>query len=340
MITWTKDKVDILKAYLEGGLSYSEIATKFKTNNDVIGKAIKRYNLKKFIKKIEKEIPILDLDELNDDNFDEQKEAAKLQWKIPVTKIPANPKKSFKTYVVVTDVHVPEQNNAAVNCVLQVMKDIRFDGILNLGDFLDLAVVSHWNKNKHKTLEGKRLKSDYIAGNALLDEFDKLLPKDADKRFFKGNHCQWIDDLVDENPALDGLFDIESGLKLIERGYKVYPYNHIERIGRLCCTHGMYANTNTVKKHLDELKVNIMIGHGHQIEQRMASSAAREISLAGYEVGCLTNLDPDYAKHRANSHSHGFAMVYFYPNGYFDVNLIRIIAGKCIVRGKEYDGNK
>jgi predicted DNA-binding protein YlxM (UPF0122 family) len=337
---WTQDRLDVLKAYLEGGLSYSDIAAKFKTNNDVIQKVVKRYNLKKYIKQVEKEIPILDLDELNDENFDEQKEAAKLQWKIPTSKIITNGKKGFKTYIVVTDLHVPEQNTSAVNCVLQVMDDIKFDGILNLGDYLDLAVVSHWNKNKHKTLEGKRLKNDYIMGNALLDEFDKRLPKNSDKRFFKGNHEQWIDDLVEENPALDGLFDIASGLKLQERGYKVYSYNHIERIGRLCMTHGMYATTNTVKKHLDELKVNIMIGHGHQIEQRMASSAAREISLAGYEVGCLTNLDPDYAKHRANCHSHGFAIVYFYPNGYFDVNLVRIISGKCIVRGKEYDGNK
>lgn len=334
---WTEEKIKLIKAYLEGGLLSKDIGLKLKMSADSIDSAIRRYNLAKFKK--EEELPILDLDELNDTNFEKQKEMAKLQWKVPVTKLPSNKQQNFKTYIVITDVHVPEQNNAAVNCVLKVMDDIKFDGILNLGDFLDLACVSHWNKNKHKTLEGKRLKNDYIAGNALLDEFDKRLPKGADKRFWNGNHEAWITDMIDENPALDGLFDIDSGLKLKERGYRVYTYNQIERIGRLCITHGMYANVNTVKKHLDELKVNIMIGHGHQIEQRMAASPAREISLAGYEVGCLTNLDPDYAKHRANSHSHGFAIVYFYPNGFFDVNLIRIISGKCIVRGKEYNGN-
>ena len=337
MITWTKEKITLLKAYLEGGLLSKDIATKLKMSIDSVDGAIRRYNLGKF-KKVE-ELPVLDLGELDDKDFEEQKKAAILQWKIPTTKLVPNPKAGFKTYITVTDVHVPEQNTAAVNCVLQVMDDIKFDGILNLGDYLDLACVSHWNKNKHKTLEGKRLKSDYIIGNALLDEFDKRLPKGADKRFWKGNHEQWVDDMIEENPCLDGLFDVDSGLKLKERGYQVYAYNQIERIGRLNITHGMYANANTVKKHLDELKVNIMFGHGHQIEQRMASSPAREISLAGYEVGCLTNLDPDYAKHRANSHSHGFAIVYFYPNGFFDVNLIRIIAGKCIVRGKEYNGN-
>lgn len=165
---WSEEKIKLIKAYLEGGLSAKEIALKLKVSPDAISGAIRRYNLAKF-KKVE-ELPILDLDDLNDNNFDEQKEAAKLQWKIPTTKISSNGKKNFKTYVVVTDIHVPEQNTAAVNCVLQVMDDIKFDGILNLGDFLDLAVVSHWNKNKHKTLEGKRLKSDYIAGNAKRSE--------------------------------------------------------------------------------------------------------------------------------------------------------------------------
>ena len=64
--TWTEEKIAILKAYLEGGLSYSDIAAKFKTTNDSIQRAVKRYNLKKFIKKVE--VPILDLNELNDLN--------------------------------------------------------------------------------------------------------------------------------------------------------------------------------------------------------------------------------------------------------------------------------
>ena len=119
MLTWNKNKIQILKAYLEGGLLTKDIAVKLKMSPDSIDGAIRRYNLGKF-KKIE-ELPVLDLDELNDKDFDEQKEAAKLQWKIPVSKLPANGKKNFKTYVVVTDVHVPEQNMAAVNCVLQVM---------------------------------------------------------------------------------------------------------------------------------------------------------------------------------------------------------------------------
>jgi len=337
---WNEQAIKTLQTFIASGMSYSEISKRMNVSLDAISGAIKRHSLVGCTKIQEKSFCAnIDLSDCKEGNFDELKEAAKLKWNIPKTNIPVNKKKAFKTYVVVTDIHLPEENKEAVNCVLKVMTDIKFDGILNLGDFLDLSCISHWNKNKRKTVEGKRLKADFILGNSLLDEFDKRLPKGADKRFYLGNHCEWLDDLIEDTPALDGIFDVDSGLHLSQRGYKVFPYNHIDRIGRLCITHGMYANTNTVKKHLDELKVNILIGHGHQIEQRMASSMAREISLAGYEVGCLTNLDPDYAKHRANCHTHGFAIVHFYDNGFFDVNLVRIIKGKCIVWGKEYNGN-
>lgn len=175
MITWTKEKIALLKAYLEGGLLSKDIASKLKMSTDSVDGAIRRYNLNKF-KKVE-DLPVLDLDELSDKDFDEQKEAAKLQWKVPVSKLPANPNNKFRTYIIVGDVHIPEQDEVAVKSVLTLMDDIKFDGIINLGDYLNLSCISHWNENKHKTLEGKRLKGDYISGNALLDEFDKRLPK-------------------------------------------------------------------------------------------------------------------------------------------------------------------
>lgn len=335
---WTEDKIAILKAYLEGGLSYSEIAIKFKTNNDAIQKVVKRYNLKKYIKK--QESPILDLDELNDENFEEQKEAAKLRWQIPSSKIMANKKNEFKTYIIVGDIHVPEQDTVAVKSVLNLMDEIKFDGIINLGDYLNLACISHWNKEKHKTLEGKRLKQDYIDGNVLLDEFDKRLPKGAEKHFLKGNHEIWIDQLIEQTPALDGLFDLESGLKLQERGYKIYPYNDIIKFGRLCVTHGIYCGTTPARTHASKLLSNVLVGHTHSPEMCLIHSPAKEISVVGYVNGCLCHMSPDYMKSKPSNWATGFAILYLFPNGYFDVNLIRIVKGRYVYNGKLYDGNE
>jgi predicted phosphodiesterase len=332
---WTKEKIALLKAYLEGGLLPNEIALKLKLSQDSVGGAIRRYGLAKF-KKTEE---LLDLDELNDDNFEEQKEAAKLRWKVPTSKILANGKKNFKTYVIVGDIHVPEQDLSAVNSVLQLMNDIKFDGIINLGDYLNLSCISHWNKEKHKTLEGKRLKSDYIFGNALLDEFDKRLPKGAEKHFLKGNHEEWLDQLVEAQPALEGLFDLEAGLKLSERGYKVYAYNEIVRFGRLCVTHGIYCGTTPARTHASKLLSNVLVGHTHSPEMCLIHSPAKEVSVVGYVNGCLCNSSPDYLKGKPSNWATGFAIMYLFPNGYFDVTLIRIVKGRYVYNGKLYDGN-
>ena len=141
-------------------------------------------------------------------------------------------------------------------------------------------------------------------------------------------------------PQLEGLIEPESQLFLDERKYKKIPYNDILNIGKLNITHGIYATTNSVKKHLDELKVNILFFHTHTIAMMLSSSPARQIAFAGYNVGCLCNLSPDYMKGRPHAWQHGFAVGYFFPDGSFDVQLIRILNGKFIFNNKIYDGNK
>lgn len=335
---WTKERLEILKAYLQGGLSSFDIAQKMKTTIDTIDGAIRRYGLQKF-RKVD-ETPILDLEDLNDKNFDELKKAAKLQWVVPKTKVPENPKNKFKTYIIVGDIHLPKHNEVAIKSVLKLMDDVRFDGIINIGDFMDLACISHHNKGKNKTLEGQRLKSDYIVGNALLDEFDVRLPQGAEKYFLKGNHEVWADSLIEELPVLEGLFDVETCLKLKERGYKVYPYNDIISFGRLKVTHGIYTGSNPAKLHANRTLSNIIVGHLHSPEMALIHSPAKEVSVVGYVNGCLCDMAPDYMKNKPSNWAHGFAVLYVFPDGYFDIDLKRIVKGKFVFNQKVYDGNK
>jgi predicted phosphodiesterase len=278
------------------------------------------------------------MEALNEKNFDQLKEEAKLKWIPAKTKVPKNKKAAYETMIVVSDQHIPHQDDASNNAVLQFMDDVKPDKFVVLGDFLDLGCISHWNLGRNKTLEMTRLKDDYIKGNVLLDEYDKRLPKECEKHYFKGNHELWIDDLIEKTPQLEGLIELDSQLKLTTRGYKIYPYNEIVPFGKLNLTHGIYAGGNPTKKHLDELKVNIMFGHTHTMELKMASSPARQIAFSGYNVPCLCNMSPDYMKNRPHGWTHGFAIVYLYPTGYFEVNLIRILDGRFIYNNKVYQG--
>lgn len=341
-IIWNEENKNILIAYLRNGFARKEIARKMNMTQDAIDGAIRRYNLKchimhrpmttKYIENTEFEL-------LDEEKFEEYKKKAKLKWKIVKSKKRKTNKKPFEIGIFWPDTHIPHHNKPACKAILKMMEDIKFDKFSIIGDFLDFGCISHWNKNKHRTLEMQRLKEDYITGNALLDEIDKRLPVDSEKFFLMGNHEVWADQLLEEMPQLEGLIEPESLLFLKERNYKIAQYNELVQFGRLFATHGIYAGVNPIKKHLDELKVNILFAHTHTLGMRLSSSPARDIAFAGYNIGCVCDLGPDYMKNRPNSWTHGFAIGYFYPNGYFDVQLVRIVEGKFIFNNKVYDGN-
>lgn len=239
------------------------------------------------------------------------------------------------------DEHIPEHNMTAIKSILYMMDDIKFDGLVRIGDFMDFGCISHWNKTKQLTSEGMKLKEDYIVGNAILDEFDKRLPDGCDKHFMFGNHEDWYYQFIENNPSLEGMLHPTQELHLEERGYKVHEhYNDIFRIGQLNFTHGIYTGMHYVKKHIDELKTNVLFGHLHSQRERYESSPAKQLSIGGYALGCLCSMSPGYMKGRPNKWTNGFGVIYFYPNGDFEVRLIRIIKGKFIFDGKVYDGNR
>jgi predicted phosphodiesterase len=339
---WTNEIIQIVTSLLRNGTPRNEICKKLNVSKDALDCAIKRYDLMQHVVQksyVEKFIENTDFEDLDEKNFDEIKKNAKLKWKIAKS-TKSKEKKNFEIALFWPDTHIPYENKPACNAILHLMNDIKFDKFIIGGDFLDYSSISHWNKNKHRTLEMKRLKTEYIAGNVLLDEFDKRLPKNCDKYFLKGNHCVWVDDLLEEMPALEGMVETESQLFLKERNYKISEYNELVKLGRLYTTHGMYAGGNPIKKHLDELKVNILFFHTHTLGMMLSSSPARDIAFAGYNAGCVCDLGPEYLKKRPNAWTHGFAIGYFYPNGYFDIQLVRIVEGKFVFNNKFYNGNK
>lgn len=340
---WNDDKLNLLITYLRNGTPLKEIGQKLNVTIDSITGAIRRYNLSEHVVSKSSTVKFLqniELDKLNDENFKQLKEEAKLIWKIEKTKLKNVKNDIFQVALFIPDAHIPHHNLTVCKSILKLMDDIKFNKLIITGDFMDLGCISHWNKNRHKTLEMKRLKTDYIIGNSLLDEFDKKLPKNCEKHFLKGNHEVWADQLIEEMPALEGLVEPEQMLFLKERNYKIYQYNELVKFGRLYVTHGIYTGINPIKKHIDELKVNVLFAHTHTLGMRLSSSSAREIAFAGYNIGAICDLSPEYMKLKPNAWTHGFAVGYFYPSGYFDIQLVRVIQGKFVFNGKVYDGNK
>lgn len=343
---WTKQKINELRdLWTNPEISVSDIAIELKTTYDAVKHAIRRYNLTHYRKRYNKDKASSSttekmLESIDDRNFEKAKKNAKLSWNVPKSKLSKKSQlKGWKTYLITSDFHIPYHNEPCIKSILNLMDDVRFDGHILNGDFMDLEPISHWTKNKKKTLEGRRLKEDYIIGNAILDEFDKRLPKKAEKHFLWGNHEDWYNQFIEELPALEGFGDPNEELYLEKRGYKVHIYNDIIKFGKLSITHGIYASQNTAKKHVSELKTNILVGHVHTQEERYDCSEARELAMGSYTTGALCDLAPSYMRNRPHKWTHGFAILYVEEKtGFFFVDLKRIVRGRFIHNGKLYDG--
>jgi len=343
---WTEDKINLLRdLWVKPDLSVGDIATELKTTYDSVKHALRRYSLTHYRKvttdKASSSSMQKMLEEIDPKEFEKLKAQQTLDWKIPKGGKPISKNKDWIKYIITADEHVPKHNEVVIKAILKIMDDEVFDGHIKIGDFMDMEPISHWTKNKLKTLEGRRMLEDYVIGNQILDEFDKRLPKNAEKYYFWGNHEDWYNQFIEEIPALEGYADPNIELKLQERGYTIFPYNHIEHFGRLAITHGIYAGENALKKHMTELKTNIMFGHIHTQGELYASSEARDLSIAGYSVGCCCDLAPGYMRGRPHKWTHGFAVLYLNKKtGFFFVDNKRIVKGKVIYNGKLYDGNK
>jgi len=334
-----QERLPQLRILAEYGMTPLDIAKVFNENVAGTERAMQRYGIKR--KKKTSQVNLYE--SLTDEEVNKLRAALMLNFRITnkYSRVRRRASK-FKTIIACADHHVPYHNIVANRAMLLLMKDIHPDGIYIIGDYMDMEPISHWlqDKNKRRTLENKRIKQDYIAGNVLLDEIDKLLPKNADKRYWYGNHERFYYDLIEKIPALENMVNPTIELELKERGYTVYEdINHIERIGRLSICHGIYATINYVKKHIDEFKTNVLFAHVHSPRMRLACSPAREIAIAGYCLGTMGDLNPHFMQNRPNKWQHGFAVLHFFDNGYFDVQLIRLVRGRFVFNNKLYDGN-
>lgn len=241
-----------------------------------------------------------------------------------------------KNYLVIGCVHVPFNNKHLTNGILKMLENNTFDGIVIAGDFLDMAALSTYEKNKiNKT--GVTLEDEYEAGNILLNSFDNRLPSDALKVFIPGNHeareVKWKADV--NNHKYGDMFNPYKALKLEERGYDVFTdyHNDIYHLGSLGIIHGEYYNVHCAKKHLDVFRRNIMFFHTHRTQMY------REGDFAAYNCGFLGDINSpcfNYAPRGMKSAwSNGFAVVSL-TGEHHHVNMISCVDDTFVYNGVKY----
>ena len=246
-----------------------------------------------------------------------------------------------KRAVVIPDQHFPLHSKSAISLVLQSLAIIKPDLFINLGDVGEWNSVSAW---KYKRV--KRPPLEFIIEeadkeirevNKGLDAFDEVLDKVGCnwKIMCAGNHDEWLDAFVEAHPYLDD-YTFRNACHLDRRGYDYHPYNEPVKIGKLNFIHGAYCGAYHSKKHLEAYGESIVYGHTHDIQRFTLTKLGG--TIGAWSMGCLKDMSAEknkWLKGKLHNWNHAFAIVDWFKNGDFKVEVIEIVNGKTTLWGQE-----
>ena len=251
----------------------------------------------------------------------------------------------MKRAVVFPDQHYPIHDVKAVNVALQVIEEAKPDIFVNLGDVGEWESVSghRWKRRKRPPLEYilPMVEKEVLQVNKELDRVDEALAKAGckEKYICQGNHDEWLDFFVDENPYLEEL-RFREACKWDERGFVYKKYNEVLTIGKLSFIHGAYVTPTHAKKHLESYGTSLLYGHTHDL-QRYSMTRLKDGAISAWSLGCLKNMNAEkntWLRGRLHNWNHACAIVDFFPNGNFCVQIVEIVKGKTVLNGKEIVG--
>ncbi len=244
--------------------------------------------------------------------------------------------------VLLPDIHHPHTDERSMEAVNRFIFDYEPDELVYMGDQISLDCISFWNRNKPLLKEGQRLMRDYDDFNKdILEVHENITRSDIRRTFMMGNHEERINTYVEKNPELEDFIDITRHLQLIERGYKIIPYNEYHRVGKLYVIHGFYYNMYHSKKTVDNFEGNVVYAHVHNPQMYTKISP---VDRKGYHMAtslpCLCNIKPDYHKNAPNHWVNGFGIVEHLPaTGFFNLYVITIVEGSFMYNGTYYGKN-
>lgn len=230
-------------------------------------------------------------------------------------------------------------DSRAMNVALAFARDFKPDHVILGGDILDCGSISHHNHGKPGAVEGLKLLEDAKALRAaFIEPVEALKPKSL--TYIVGNHEDWLTDLTNFIPALEGIVDVRSMLKLGPK-WDVIPQGGIKKLGKTVFIHGdqIKGGEHSAKWATVAYEANVRFGHHHTAQMYSKTTDLETNGHTGIAVPCLCTKNPSYGGGAPNRWMQGFLYGYVGgPNGAFGDYLAIIVNGVSIINGKVYKG--
>lgn len=235
---------------------------------------------------------------------------------------------SSRRILVWPDIHYPQHSVKAVDEALHFAKLYKPDIFVQLGDMFTANSVSSHDPNPRKHLRWVDERAESLNE---LDKLVKVLGPKCEKHITLGNHEDMLRRYIWRRAAaLDGLIDIGDSFGLRERNFKVTPYRHLLKIGKVHFNHDIGgAGGNAAEKALQKVQGNIIQGHNHRAKV-VYETNARGKAHFGCSAGWLGDPEGtiDYMPlHDARTQwSHNFVTLDMDPAGHVHLQMHPIFA--------------
>lgn len=243
-----------------------------------------------------------------------------------------------KTYVVIPDQHAsPKHNNDRAIWLGELIKDIKPDVVVNMGDMADMPSLCSYDKGK-RSFQGRTYQADITCH---LDFQDKLWStvRGAKKRMPRrvglvGNHEERIARAIEIQPELDGTIsyaDLELGswydtvvdysgstpgtIILDEIAFSHYTISGISGrpIGGEHHAHSLLSKTYT----------SSVVAHSHLFDY-CERTRADGTKIIGVVAGCYIDYDMDWAGDACRLWSSGVLLLRDVDKGTFDIERVSL----------------
>jgi predicted phosphodiesterase len=235
-----------------------------------------------------------------------------------------------KTWAIINDLQIPWQDKSVLDLVLTFIEELKPHGVVMNGDVVDCYELSEFDKNP---MVDYGLDREIDESRAVMGRLAKVT---TERWWIGGNHEDRLRRALWKNPKFARIhaLQFEQLFRLSESGFQWKPYGGILKLGKLIVTHGSSVNKHsgwTTRTHFEKYGNSVLVGHTHRLGLYYKTNAKG--IHAAYENGCLCKLNPEYVQYP--DWQQGFSVVHVEDGGFFSVQQIPILNGRCFFYGNE-----
>lgn len=225
--------------------------------------------------------------------------------------------------IIGSDIHIPFQDDDAVDSFIEYCKKKKPEVIVLNGDVLDMFMLSKFTKG-----EGRNPLEEITMCRELLASLRNACPN-AEIYYIIGNHENRLEKYVlTKAPELASL--IEDVFSIIKtEDFKIRGCASLTINDNFVCKHGTLLGNKSGLSAIKEMENAYMsgaTGHTHRLCKYIARKSGRK--FVWIETGCLCNLNPEYMVNP--NWQAGFAELIFKDGKLYHSRVIEIEKGKIL----------